>query len=186
LGDHKVPFAYRLRADAHVRHTVDGHEAIGTFPCGAKQPAWPMVFEAAGKDLDARGRESRTDGFAGEGSESLSLKLESEAAGAIDQFTWVRVASGHVGSVIRTGRRSVHASTNSGFEFLGPEAGVNFVGVGVALRQKPLLATLAVIPPFYLNALTVGAEIEVPGPMLFRRAGRRTGMVLAPEVEFIY
>src|SRR6202022_893282 len=85
------------------------------------------------------------------------------------------------------GRRALRpeecASCARGGPLLGPVGLLDQVGSGIAAGQKPLLAAVAVIPPFDLRAGDIPPEEEVARQLARRAVGGRPLVRLTTETE---
>src|ERR1700694_2040665 len=80
-------------------------------------------------------------------------------------------------------RPEERASYVRGGPLLGPVGLLDQVGSGIAAGQKPLLAAVAVIPPFDLRAGDIPPEEEVARQLARRAVGRRPLVRLTTEAE---
>ena len=59
------------------------------------------------------------------------------------------------------------------------------IGGGVAASVEPTPATVAVVPPFLLDASDVGTKVEIICPLVLRGTRRRAAGHLASKAELL-
>ena len=80
LRTHLCSLAYRFRADAHVRHAVDLHEAVRATPGAAEEATATVVLEAAREHASPGREQRRADRVALESLDGAALEEEPDGS----------------------------------------------------------------------------------------------------------